>query len=47
MELKNRKQTDEKDSNKVDTRYYDELFKKIKDDENNEFNDPEALGKIR
>ena len=46
MELKNRKQTDEKDSNKVDTRYYDELFKKIKDDENNEFNDPEALGKI-
>ncbi|CAF0712043.1 unnamed protein product [Brachionus calyciflorus] len=28
---------------KVDTRYYDELFKRIKDQESEEFNDPEAL----
>ena len=43
---KSSKKTDSKsDSNKVDTRYYDELFKRLKDDESDEFNDKEALGK--
>lgn len=43
---KSSKKTDSKsESNKVDTRYYDELFKRLKDDESDEFNDKEASGK--
>lgn len=40
------KNRDEKDpsANKVDTKYYDELFRSIKDKETEEFNDPESLG---
>jgi hypothetical protein len=34
----------ERDEKKVDTKYYDELFKKIKDQEAEEFNDPESIG---
>ena len=34
-----------KKESKVDTKYYDELFKRIK--ESDEFKDPEALGKVQ
>lgn len=39
--LKN--QDSNKEEKKVDTKYYDELFKKIKDQDSNEFNDPESI----
>ena len=34
-----------KKESKVDTKYYDEIFKRIR--ESDEFKDPEALGKTR
>ncbi len=30
---------------KVDTKYYDELFSRIKDEDSDEFKDAESLGK--
>ena len=39
----NKKEDDDQKAPKLDTRYYDELFKKIKDQESEEFNDSESL----
>ena len=42
------KHNDDKDkSAKVDTRYYDELFIKIKDQESEEFKDSESIGRFK
>ena len=35
----------EKKENKIETRYYDELFLRLKDPDSDEFADPESLGK--
>ena len=35
------------ESARVDTRYYDELFIKVKDQESEEFKDVEALGNFK
>lgn len=43
MESKKFNKTNDKETAKVDTRYYDELFTRIKEDE--EFKDEESLGK--
>ena len=32
---------------KIDTKYYDELFMRIKDENSDEFNDKESLGKYQ
>ncbi len=42
-EIKN--PTEKRSESKIETRFYDELFKRLQDKNSEEFNDPEAVGK--
>ncbi len=40
-----KKPTEKRGESKIETRFYDELFKRLQDKNSEEFKDPEAVGK--
>ncbi len=38
------KKAEKKSESKIETRFYDELFKRLQDGESDEFSDPESVG---